>query len=397
MKTAPLFLKLQEERKKFCVLQGGGDAAKTVSALQRMMVRRLEHRNTVGTITGRTVPMVTDGPLRAFNNYVLPDFKKYIKKYNETKREFTCHNGSILEFNSYPDEESAQGSERFDLFMNECNHDSYQIFWQLQRKTRGQVFLDYNPTTPFWVHDKLLPLDLEGKPNEHQDKIYRNKVAFYRTWHQHNPFLTEEEHQSYEDISDPDLFRVYSRGLTGKIRGLVFGHFKKLPTHMLPDDCTRYFYGIDYGYTNDPTAIVKVGVKGRQRFAKELSYAPGLGAQRIKEIIIASGFKSGDAIYSEADPNMINQLRMLALPVQPAIKGPGSKAAGISKVREHECFYTEDSLNFEKELAVYKFLEAQDIVTGRTITTNEAMDGWDHCCDSFRMGDYTDSFKHRTG
>lgn len=397
MKTAPLFLKLQEDQRRFLVCQGGGDAAKTVSILQRMAVKRTYHRNSIGTITGRTVPMVVDGPLRAFNRYVLPDFKKYIKKYNETKREYTFYNGSILEFNSYPDEESAQGSERDDLFENECNHDTYPIFWQLQRKTRGQIFLDYNPTSPFWVHDKLLPFkwDEPDRPNDRQDQLYKGKVSFYRVWHQHNPFLTDEEHENYESISDPELFRVYSRGLTGKIRGLVFGHFKRLGSTQLPEDCHRYWFSIDYGYTNDPTAILKVGAKGRARYAKELSYSPGLGASEIKQILLDAGWKSGIPIYSEADPNMINQLRLLGLPVEPAIKGPGSIAAGISKVREHECYYTDNSVNFEKEIGVYKFIEAEDIVTGRTITTNQPIDAWNHCCDSFRMGDYTDSFKHR--
>src|SRR5574339_1169308 len=266
MKTAPLFLRLQEERKRYVVVQGGGDAAKTVSILQRLIQRRVAYRNTIGTITGRTVPMVTDGPLRTFNRYVLPDFKKFIKKYNDTRREYHFHNGSVLEFNSYTDEESAQGSERNDLFENECNNDTYQIFWQLQRKTRGQIFLDYNPTSPFWVHDKILPMNLDGTPNLGQDKLYKDKVAFYRVWHQHNPFLSQEEHEAYENISDPELFRVYSRGLTGKIRGLVFGHFKRLGSTLLPEDCPRYFFAIDYGYTNDPTAIIKVGVDGRKRY-----------------------------------------------------------------------------------------------------------------------------------
>lgn len=402
MNVTPLFLKLQEERRKFVVVQGGGDASKTVSILQRMAQKRILYRGSIGTITGRTVPMVVDGPLRAFNRYVLTDPKtgqptwvrKHIKKYNDTKREFTFFNGSILEFNSYPDEDSAQGSERDDLFENECNHDTYAIFWQLQRKTRGQCFLDYNPTSPFWVHDKMLPT-VNGEKNDRQDKIFKDKVAFYRVWHQHNPYLTQEEHDNYENISDPELFRVYSRGLTGKIRGLVFGHMKRSGSTQLPEDCHRYFFTIDYGYTNDPTAILKCGAKGRQRFSKQLSYRPGIGASEIKQIILDAGWKSGMAIYSEADPNMINQLRLLGLPVEPAIKGPGSIIAGIGKVREYECFYTDDSLDFEKEISVYKFIEAEDIVTGRTITTNQPIDAWNHCCDSFRMGVYTDSFKFR--
>lgn len=398
MKTGPIFTKLTECQKRICVLQGGGDAGKTIAILQWLCVKSLNKKRQVSTVTSQTVPAAKAGALRSFQRYVLPDFQKYIVKFNETDRVYKFYNGSILEFKSYQDELAAQGSERDNLFMNECNHEQYQTFWQLQRKTRDQIYLDYNPTNPFWVHDKLLPITIDGKPNEGLEKQFLGKVQLYIFNHTHNPFLTKEEHDAYESISDPDLYRVYSKGLTGKIKGLVFGHFKKYGNILLPDNSQRYYFGLDYGYTNDPTAIMKIAVDGRRRVTKEFSYAPGLGAETIKNIIVVqAGWKSGMDIYSEADPNMINQLRILGLPVMPAIKGPGSIAAGISKVKEHECFYTDDSLNFEKELGVYKWTEAQDVITGKTVMTNVPVDSWNHCCDAFRMGDYTDSFRHRTG
>lgn len=394
MKTGPLFLKLQNCNKKYIILQGGGDASKTVSILQRLAIKSLDRPGQITTISGQTIPAIKAGSLRTFQRYVLPDFQKYIVKYNESERVYTFYNKSILEFKSYQDELRAQGSERDNLFINEANHESYNTFWQLQRKTRGQVFIDYNPTFPFWAHEKLLD-------QKTIDKQYKGKVQLYIVDHRHNPFLSDEDHANYENISDPDLFRVYSRGLTGKIKGLVFGHFRKFGSIYLPDNCNRYFWGIDYGYTNDPTAIVKVGVGSkkelfpRRRVAKEYAYETGLPAESIKNILIYGGWNPEEAIYSEADPNMINQLRQLGIPAQPAIKGPGSIAAGISKVKEHECYYTDDSLNFEKELGIYKWVTAEDIVTGKEVMTNVPVDSWNHLCDAFRMGDYTDSFRHR--
>jgi phage terminase large subunit len=398
MNTNPLFLELNQCAKKIIVLQGGGDAGKTVTALQRIAQKSMLKRNQISTVTGQTIPSVKAGALRSFQRYVLPDFQKYITNYNSTERTYTFWNGSVIEFKSFQDELGARGSERDNLFMNECNAETYETFWQLQRKTRDQVILDYNPTSPFWVHYKVLPLDIDGKPNTSQERQFFNKVQLYIVDHRHNMFLTEEEHQAYETISDPDMFRVYSRGLTGKIRGLVFGHFRKW-ADAWPTDVLRTIWGLDYGYTTDPTALLKIAVGGdnkpKRRVAKELSYEPGLTAEHIKNILTTNGLRGTDIIYSEADPNMINQLRTLGMPVYPAIKGPGSIAAGISKVREHECYYTADSLNFEKELQTYKFLTAQDIITGKEITTNQPIDAWNHCCDAFRYADYTDSFKHR--
>lgn len=392
MNVAPLFLHLCNCTKKIIVAQGGGDAAKTVSILQRMAIKRINKRNTIGTVTGATVPHVKAGALRSFQMYVAndPQIEKYINQYNATDRTYKFYNGSILEFKSYQDELGARGSERHDLFMNECNAETYETFWQLQRKTREQVFLDYNPTSPFWVHVKLLPWSKD------QERQFFNKVQFYRVDHRHNPFLTAEEHLAYETISDPDMFRVYSRGLTGKIKGLIFGHFKEW-TEAWPADVLRTIWGIDYGYTNDPTVLLRIAVGGdgkpRRRIGKELCYEPGLTAEHIKNLLVTNGVKASDMIYSEADPNMINQLRQLGMPVYPAIKGPGSLAAGISKVREHECYYIGEK--FKQEIMSYKWLTAQDITTGKEVMTNVPVDEWNHACDAFRMADYTDSFKHR--
>jgi phage terminase large subunit len=364
MKTLPLLTKLREAVKPIIVVQGGGDAGKTVTILQHIAIESTQKKRLLSTVTDQTVPALKGGSLNAFQRYVVDDFQKYIIDFNVTERRYTFWNGSKIEFRSFVDEKDARGSERDILFMNECNSQSYQIFWQLQRKTRKQIIVDYNPSAPFWVHDKLL-----GWPIP--EPQFKDRVQFFRVWHEHNTFLSKEEHERYESISDPELHRVYSRGLTGRVQGLIFGHFKKWPHADLPADAKRYIWGIDYGYTNDPTALVKIAVggdvAGRRRVGKELSYESGLSAETLKQIILRNGWQAGQPIYSEADPDMINQLRLLSLPVEPAIKGPGSVKAGISKVREHDCYYTADSINFARELSMYQFMKVADIATGREL------------------------------
>lgn len=389
MKTGPLFPKLLNCPKRIIVCQGGGDALKTTTILQVLAVKAIREPGSIITVEGEDIPNLKAGALRTFQRWVIsdPQIASYITDYNKSDRVYTFKGGSIIEFKSFDDEQDARGSERDYLYMVEANSRPYSMFWQLQRKTRKQIFMCYNPTSRFWAHDKLTD-------EATADKQFHGKVQLYITDHRHNPFLTPEEHQAYEDISDPDMFQVYARGRTGKIKGLIFGHFQKV--YMFPEKVERIIWGIDYGYTNDPTALVKIGIDGRKRYCKECTYEPGIPSQGIKDALIINGFQDGQLIYSEHDPNIINQLRIMGLPVYPAIKGPGSIAAGISKVKEFECFYTSDSVNFEKEIFNWKWMSAQDIVTGKEVMTNVPIDAWNHCCDATRGAIYTDSFRHRS-
>lgn len=396
MKIAPLFKKIWPCQAPIIICQGGGDSAKTVSNLQKLALQSTQIHGAITTITGVDLPNLKGGVLRTFQRYVQNDVAHYISKYNESSTTYYFKNKSLIEFKSFENEQDARGSERDFLYVNEMNGIPYSMFWQLWRKTRRQTLGDYNPTSRFYAHDLVLP-----GPN--QDKQFRNRVQLFITDHRHNPFLTEEEHQRYEDISDPDMFAVYSRGKTGKIKGLIFGHFKRMDQWITEDTSKdRIFWGIDYGYTNDPTAIVKIVAHGqRTRYVKECCYEPGLSDQRIIEIFHANGFRDGQEIYSEADPDMINALRLKGLPVVPAIKGPGSIKAGIAKVRQYEVFYYSDfkskinpeMTNFDKEIATYKFLEDEDVVTGKLVMINKPIDAWNHLCDATRYGIYTDSFR----
>lgn len=384
MKTAPLFKELLECNKKIIICQGGGDAAKTVSILQCITIKLIQNPRRLATVTAQDTPNIKGGVLRTFENYVIsdPEIAKLIIDHNKTERTYKFFNGSVIEFKAFEDELDARGSERDYLFMNEANSQPYQMFWQLNRKTRVQTFIDYNPTSRFWVHENLLSNSIE----------YHDKVIRYIVDHRHNPFLTEDEHQAYENISDADMFKVYARGQTGKIKGLIFAHFK--PIKEIPVDCTRTIWGLDYGYTNDPTALVKVGCKPKQRFMKECCYRTGMSAEEIKQCAILNGFKNGDLIFSEHDVNMVAQLRRLNLPVHPARKGPGSVAAGISKMKEYECFYTSESVNFKVELDTWKWTTSQDITTGREVMTNVPVDGYDHLCQAGIYAVYSDSFRN---
>lgn len=380
MIVGPLFNKLLHCRKKKVVNQGGTSSAKTVTILQALACKCVSEPGIVVTVVGQDIPNLKKGAIRDFQIFVEkdPEIATHILYYNKSDRVVYFKNGSIIEFNAYQNEQDAKSGKRDYLFVNEANGIPYMVYWQLSIRTRKQVFIDYNPTAAFWVHEKLI-----GQP----------EVQLYITDHRHNPFLSQEQHDEIENIADPELWKVYARGLTGMIKGLIFGHFKRV--QAWPERVDRIIWAIDYGYTNDPTAIVKIGIVGRKRYFQEVCYQPGVSAEQIRDLLLANGYEEGEMIYSETDANMIAQLRMLSLPVYPAIKGPGSIAAGISKVKEFECYYTESSTNIEMEISKYKWVTAQNLATGQEVMTNIPVDVFNHLCDAVRYGVYTDIFHQR--
>lgn len=386
MKTGPLYQALKESTRKIKVLQGGTSSGKTVGILQFLAAERAAVRkDLIITVAGQDMPNLKKGSMRDFERFVLSDagIAAQVAATNKSDHLTRFRSNSIFEFAAFGDEQDAKNGKRNILFMNEVNGIAYPIAWQLMLRTYDEIYMDYNPNSEFWVHENLL---------SGNNKEFAGKVDLFITDHRHNPFLSEEEHESIESISDPDMWKVYARGLTGKIKGLVFGHFR--PVQSPPETYDRIIWGIDYGYTNDPTAIVKIWCAGRQRYVQELSYTPGISDEQILGIVHGAGWQHPQPIYSEADPNMINQLRIKGLPVVPAIKGPGSVAAGISKVKEHECFYLPGE-NMEMELKNYKWVMSTDLRTGKEVMTNQPVDADNHLCDATRYAIYTDSFHNR--
>lgn len=393
MTVGPLFDKLMNCQEKIIILQGGGDACKTSDSLKYFGIKATQDKD-VYTVTAQDTPNLRLGALRAFQMYVEPELSIWIKSFNKSENTFYFKNGSVIEFKGFEDEQDARGSERGYLFINEANSRSYDLFWQLQRKTRKRVILDYNPTSTFWAHSKIMGL-VDG---EIPEKQFQGRWRRFITNHTHNPFLSQEDHDAYENITDPDMYKVYSKGFTGKIKGLIFGHFKKIKLDELPTEYDRIAWGEDYGFTNDPSACVKMYVKGRQRFFQKLCYRSGMTADELVELKIANGWKHGQNIFGDTSKgpadavSMINQQRMKGIPVGPPIK---SISAGISKLREFECFYVDDK-DFDFELSMYRWVMARDIANGNEVMTNIPVDKYNHILDACRYAGYTDSLRHRS-
>jgi phage terminase large subunit len=249
-------------------------------------------------------------------------------------------------------------------------------------RTRKQIFIAYNPTASFWAHEKLI-----GTTPATND--LSATVQLYISDHRHNCFLTQDEHDKIENIKDKELWNVYARGKTGNLTGLIFPNWKMIPDKDYPWNEDGRFGGLDFGYTNDPTAAVMCKRIGNKIFVHELCYQTAMTPTHIKALFVSVGFTPDDPIYCEHDGENIRQLRMLELMAIAARKGQGSINAGISKVNEYEVFFTESSKNLKIEKEKYMWMIDPD--TGKPINT--PIDQFNHLLDAIRYAVYSSFYR----
>ena len=227
------------------VNQGGTSAGKTYSIMQVLFLRAIQYLKSIITVVAHDVPDLKAGALRDAQNIVANTefIRLWIEKFNKADRIYHFKNGSLMEFKSYENSYDARVGKCDFLFINECNNVSFEIFQELQVRTNRQTFLDYNPTTWFWAHEHLI-----GKEN----------VQLFISNFMHNPFISKKvlrEILNYRH-TQPWRWQVYGLGLTGRVEGLI--HTRVAICNAFPRDAKKITYGLDFGYTNSPTALVKM-------------------------------------------------------------------------------------------------------------------------------------------
>lgn len=364
MKTSIIFQKTWESKEDVIVHQGGSSSGKTYSILQVLFAKAVSEPNLVITVVGQDIPNLKAGALRDAQNIwnENEEIKDFTASYNKSDRIFTFKNGSVMEFKSYSDAQDAKSGKRDYLFVNEANGIPMAVYNELAIRTKKQIYIDYNPNAEFWVHEHLI-----GKPN----------VKFFRSWHEHNPFLSDKIREKIEALKDVDeeLWRVYARGMTGKIEGLIFRNW--FLCDAIPDKAKHLGTGLDFGFTNDPTAIVEVFEQNGELWVRELMYQTGQTNQDI-----AKALKGYDKyiICDSAEPKSIEELRRAGLKVEPAEKGRDSINVSIDILRSKRLNITRDSIYLRKELSSYKY--KVDKIAGKSL--NEPIDSFNHLIDALR-------------
>ena len=361
--TGVLYKANLDAKEDIVVNQGGTSSGKTYSILQVLFTFAVSQPNLVITVAGQDIPNLKAGALRdAITIWSSSEeLKQLVKEYNKSDRIFTFQSGSIIEFKSYDDAQDAKNGKRDYLFINEANGVRYDVFNELYMRTKVKTYIDYNPNEAFWVHEKLL-----GQPN------VKLLISDYR----HNPFIDKKLIEKIENLKEVDLelWKVYARGMTGKIEGLVFRNYTRCAN--IPSDAQLIGYGLDFGFTNDPSACIGVWKYNGELYIKEFVYERQLTnpmlAEKLKENKITS------VIADSSEPKSIQELFNLGINATGVKKGADSVRAGLNLLKGYKMNITNDSTNLLRELAGYKWKQKNGEMLNETIGMN------DHAIDALR-------------
>lgn len=348
------------------VNQGGTSSGKTYTLMQVLFYYAITDNGCIITVVGQDLPNLKTGAFRDAKNIIQgSEWMSCFFKVNESGHYIQAVNGSVIEFNSYDNEQDAKSGKRDYLFVNEANGVPYAIYWQLAIRTKNAVYIDYNPTARFWVHDEVI-----GK----QD------TKLIISDHRMNVFLTEEQHKRIESIEDPELWKVYARGMTGKLTGLVLGNYTVVDGLPSQDTWRMEAYGLDWGYVNDPTALVHVVLAHGELWIDEVIYESGLTNPEIARKAKESGITRRDIIIADcAEMKSIQEVKNDGLWVVPSVKGADSVKVGLDILRRYKLNITRRSAGLREELQHYEWKKDAD---GRS--TNKPIDKYNHAIDAIR-------------
>ena len=366
--TSQIFKANYHAKEQVIVNQGGTSSGKTYAILQVLFILACQSENQVITVVGQDIPNLKAGALRdalnIFNS--CSELFSQVRSYNKSDRIFEFKNGTLMEFKSYDNAQDAKSGKRDYLFINEANGINPDVYNELSLRTKKRIFIDYNPNSNFWVHENLI-----GKPN----------VKLIISDHRHNPFLDQSMRDKIEALKDIDkeLWKVYARGGTGKITGLVLSNW--FICDAIPEGATRLGVGLDFGFTNDPTGCIEVFKHGGELWVDELFYQTGLTNPDISKMLADSGVKKDvDIIADSAEPKSIEELKRLGwLYIKGATKGPDSIKNSIDILKRYKINVTRRSVNLRKELSRYKWKTDR---SGKM--DNEPIDAYNHCIDPLR-------------
>lgn len=366
LKTNVVYEHLLDSDKRITVEQGGTRSGKTYNILLWIITSfSPNNKGKVVTICRKSFPSLRASVMRDFFE-ILRGMQMYREDYhNKSSNEYWL-NGNLIEFISLDQPQKIRGRKRDVLYLNEANELFFEDWQQLIFRTKGKVILDYNPSDAFhWIYERIIP---------------REDCDFYQTTYKDNPFLDGAIVSEIERLrhTDEDYWRIYGLGERGSSRATIFQYTTGEQQGNL------VAYGLDFGFTNDPTSLVKVTKQGDSLHFKEMIHSTGLTNPDISDKLASLGLTRRDEIWADsAEPKSIEELHRMGWNVKPTAKGKDSIMAGIDILKRHKLVVTSDSPNIIKELQNYKWQEDKN---GNLL--NRPVDKYNHAIDAIRYATF---------
>jgi len=339
--------KILKLRKKIKVLQGGQSAGKTFGILPVLIDK-------AGKVPGLRIDVVSCtyghlelGAISDFKNIMMSTNNWSNNNWHDTKHKYTFDNGSFIRFIAIDKPGKARGPRRDILYVNECNLIPFETYLNLAERTNNDIYLDFNPTHEFWVHTEVLKdidsefIILTFKDNE---ALHPNIVK--------NMLKMQEKAKTSTYWAN--RWKVYGLGLVGRLEGVIFDTIEKIKD--IPKDAKLIGYGLDFGYSNDPSTLIAVYEWGDKIILHELLYRKGMTPTDLaKEFNILNIDKSKMIYADSSQPASIEEIKRYGFKIKGADKGPGSINYGISLLMDKELLITETSENLIIEFSLYSW------------------------------------------
>jgi len=367
-KVNKVFKHLENSDKRITIEQGGTRSGKTYNILL-WLIFGYAMKNTGKTITicRKTYPSLRASSMRDFFD-ILKEYEIYNEAdHNKSNSEYRLE-GNLFEFISLDQPQKVRGRKRDVLYINEANELYFEDWQQLIFRTTEKAILDYNPSDEFhFIYDKIKP---------------RDDADFYVTTYKDNPFLSKEIVSEIERLKlvDENYWNIYGLGQIGSSQALIF---RINECNTIPTDAKFLSYGMDFGFTNDPTTLVAIYQQGDNIYLKELVYQTGLTNRDINDKLKFHEIERKEIFADSAEPKSIEELYRMGWNIKPATKGQGSVNIGIDMMKRYQLHVTKDSINMIKEFRNYKWQEDKN---GNIL--NVPVDMFNHTIDAIRYGLY---------
>ena len=330
--------KVASMTKRIRALQGGTSASKTISILQVLIdMAQRDKTPTITSIVSESLPHLKKGAMRDFLNIMQGHGYYKEDSWNRTDFIYTFPNKSQVEFFGADQPLKVRGPRRDRLFCNEVNNLALETFEQLEVRTREFVFMDWNPSTEFWFYTDVLG---------HRDDVEHVILTYLD-----NEALEPSIVASIEQRKDrPGWWQVFGLGQLGEVDGKIYSGWSII--EEIPHEAKLVRFGLDFGYSNDPTAIVGVYQYNGGLIFDELLFQKGMLNSQIAAVI-QNQEKNILTVVDSAEPKSLDELASYGIPVIGAIKGRDSVKLGIDLVQDQQCSVTKRSVNIIKEYRNY--------------------------------------------
>ena len=361
-----VFYKLLDaaQSNRYLILYGGSSSSKSISILQYLTLYAFKHKNKRITISSESLPVIKKTVFADWKQLVMGELFDY-SNFNKTEMQYTFPTGTVFNFIPADDEARWHGLRQDIVYFDELYYIKKAIYNQADIRTKGKVISSFNPVSPFYI----------------QDSFHEDNTEVIHSTYKDNQYLDDAIVTALEKriATDKNFADVYIRGLFGSLEGLIFKEVTNWNiVKEFPEDFKWKVYGMDFGFSIDPTTLIEIGYVNGEIYVRQLIWGTGLTnpdiyqlTRDINEVIVADS----------AEAKSIQELSNLGLQIYPAIKGPDSIRFGINLVMQYKVNVHYESIDLIKEFRNYKWQ-----VTRQGEQTGKPVDNWNHGIDALRYG-----------